>query len=551
MALGALAWLYRRLGGRYPALFLTLELQTAFLITAGTLALFTFYWEMSQEEFLLIFGIAMALTAVAVALNLMRTYPLLKPVRAWIDGDRSERTTAEAWLASVNLPMGLLKRDFALPFLIVVLPSTIAAVAILGLSWLTFFPFFFGSAVAVSYGGLLHYLALEVGMRPVLIDINEAATPQLQSDVSAFPLRVKLLGALPLINLICGLVVAALTSGGSGGGTDLTVDVLVAVAVATVISLELSLLLSRSILRPIADVQRATEAVREGRYDVRVPVTTGDELGDLAASFNEMISGLAERERIRDAFGTYLDEEVAEYILSEGFSEEGVELDVSVLFCDVRDFTRLASGMDAKEVVAALNRLFEVVVPIVARHGGHVDKFEGDGLLAVFGAPEAYPDHATRAVRAACAMASAVNDRDEAGSEIHIGVGVNTGRVVAGAVGGAGRLNFSVIGDPVNVAARVEDQTRRLDASVLITEATATKLSERFEVDDRGRHELRGIEGRVTLFEPHLVLSALPASGDGDGRDGDRGNGLGWPIAARMAARAARRAAARATTRQE
>ncbi len=141
--------------------------------------------------------------------------------------------------------------------------------------------------------------------------------------------------------------------------------------------------------------------MREGDLDVSVPVTTGDELGDLAASFNQMVEGLAERERIRDAFGTYLDKEVAEYILSEGFTEEGVEVEVSVLFCDVRGFTEFASGATPKQVVAALNALFEVIVPIIARHGGHVDKFEGDGLLAVFGAPEPFPDHADRALRAA------------------------------------------------------------------------------------------------------------------------------------------------------
>jgi adenylate cyclase len=546
MALGAFSWLYRRLGGWYPAAFLTVELQTAFLVTAGTLALFTFYWDVSKDEFLLIFAIAIGLTAVAVLGNLIRTYPLLRPIRAWIEGERSERATADAWAAAVNLPMGLLKRDFTLPFVIVVVPSTIAAVAILGLSWLTFFPFFFGSAVAVCYGGMLHYLALEVGMRPVLIEINEAATPKLQSGVSAFPLRVRLLGALPLINLICGLVVAALTSGG-GGGADLTVDVLVALAVATTISLELSLLLSKSILRPIADLQRATEAVREGRYDVRVPVTTGDELGDLAASFNEMIDGLAERERIREAFGTYLDREVAEYILSEGFAEEGEEVDVSVLFCDVRDFTRLAAAMDAKEVVAALNGLFEVVVPIVARHGGHVDKFEGDGLLAFFGAPEDYPDHANRAVRAACAMATAVNDQHAAGEAIKIGVGVNTGRVVAGSIGGAGRLNFSVIGDPVNVASRVEAQTRRLDAAVLITERTKAALSDDFLVEDRGAHELKGVDGRVELFEPRPAPQLTTVS---DAAPSPEGDGERPSIPVRVAARA-RRAVARATARQE
>lgn len=542
MVLGALNWLYRRLGSRYPAFFLSVELQTAFGITAGTLALFTFYWEMSKDEFLTLFAIAMGLTAVAVAFNLLRTYPFLRPIRAWIAGERSEAATARAWAAAVNLPMGLIKRDLVLPFVIVVLPSAIAAVAILGLAWHSFFPFFLGSAAAVAYGGLLHYLALEVGMRPVLIDINRAATSRFKSEVSAFPLRVRLMGALPLINLVAGLVVAAITSEG-GGGANLTVDVLIALAVATTISLELSLLLSKSILRPIADLRHATEAVREGRYDHRVPVTTGDELGDLAASFNEMMEGLAERERIREAFGTYLDAEVAEYILSEGFSEEGVERDVTVLFCDVRDFTGLAAGMGAKEVVGALNGLFEVVVPIIARHGGHVDKFEGDGLLAVFGAPERYPDHADRGVRAACEMATAVNRRDAAGEAVRVGVGLNSGRVVAGAIGGAGRLNFSVIGDPVNVAARVESATRRLDADVLITERTREGLSERFEVDDEGQHELKGVEGRVRLFSPRLVPAGEPEAAAA----GADGSALGQ---LRSVASTARRAARRATARQ-
>ena len=239
----------------------------------------------------------------------------------------------------------------------------------------------------------------------MLLDINSSLPPRSAADFWAVPLRTRLLVALPLINLITGLVVAALTSDG-GGGANLGVDVLIALLVATTISLELTVMLSKSILRPLADLARAVDRVREGDYDVAVPVTTGDELGELAANFNQMVEGLAERERIREAFGTYLDEEVAEYILTEGFTEEGVEVEVSVLFCDVRDFTAFAAGATPKEVVAALNRLFEVIVPIIARHGGHIDKFEGDGLLAVFGAPEPFPDHADRAVRAACEIAA-------------------------------------------------------------------------------------------------------------------------------------------------
>jgi class 3 adenylate cyclase len=349
--------------------------------------------------------------------------------------------------------------------------------------------------------------------------------------------------ALPLINLITGLVVAALTSDGAST-SNLGLDVLVALLVATTISLELTVMLSKSILRPLRDLSIGFERVVEGDYDVSVPVTTGDELGELAASFNEMVAGLAERERIREAFGTYLDKEVAEYILSEGFTEEGVEVEVSVLFCDVRDFTAFASDATPQEVVAALNRLFEVIVPIIADHGGHIDKFEGDGLLAVFGAPEPFVDHADRAVRAACAIGTEVNDRGRAG-ELRIGVGVNTGRVIAGAIGGAGRLNFSVIGGAVNVAARVEAQTRETDDSILITGDTWTRLSHEFEVESRGKTELRGVAEPVHLYAPKLAGQAEPepaaAAGDGVGTDAE----LPLSAFARRLRRAARPSARR------
>jgi adenylate cyclase len=149
-----------------------------------------------------------------------------------------------------------------------------------------------------------------------------------------------------------------------------------------------------------------------------------------------------------------------------------------------------------------LNALFAVVVPIVNRRGGHVDKFVGDGLIAMFGAPEHFRDHADRAVRAACEMANVVNAEDEPGFKI--GVGVNTGRVVAGAIGGAGRLNFSVIGEAVNIASRVEAATRDLDENVLITEATARELSDDIEVTECGEHELKGLPEPLGLFAPRM-----------------------------------------------
>jgi class 3 adenylate cyclase len=270
--------------------------------------------------------------------------------------------------------------------------------------------------------------------------------------------------------------------------------------------------MTKSILAPIADMQRATQAIARGEFGSAVPVTTGDELGELAASFNQMVTGLAEREQLREAFGTYLDHSVAEILLSGDFPAEGVELDVSILFFDVQDFTRFAAGADARKVIAELNELFEATVPIIKRHGGHVDKFMGDGLMAVFGAPENYPDHAERAVRSACEIVNAVH-RDSK-LDFKIGVGVNTGRVVAGSIGGAGRLNFSVIGDPVNVASRVEAATRETDDEILVTEETADRLPPAITTQPRGTFELKGIDRPIELYAVSIGESEGLAPGE-------------------------------------
>ncbi len=502
MVVGAMAFLYKRLGGRYPLVFLAVELQTALFIVAGTLALFSFYYEGSLSEYLSVLGIALVLTELAIVATVLRLLPRLRPLRRWLDDDRGPESTQRAWNAAIGLPMSLIKRGLPIPVIVSVIPTCIAGIVLLDLEWLAIVPLAAGAVIAMGYAAMLHYLVIEAGMRPLLLDIDANLTPRTSADFWAIPLRTRLLVALPMINLVTGLVVAALTSDG-GGGANLGLDVMVALLVATTISLELTVLFSKSILRPLNDLEHAVRRVREGDFGVSVPVTTGDELGDLAASFNLMVKGLAERERIREAFGTYLDKEVAEYILSDGFTEEGVEVEVSILFCDVRDFTEFAAGAGAQQVVAALNGLFEVIVPIIARQGGHIDKFEGDGLLAVFGAPEPFLDHADRAVRAACEIGTAVNEQGQAG-QLRVGVGVNTGTVIAGAVGGAGRLNFSVIGGAVNIAARVEARTRETNDNILITADTWKRLSHQFEVESRGKAELRGIDEPVALYAPRV-----------------------------------------------
>lgn len=489
-------WLYRRLGARYPKLFVTVELQAGFLVTAATVLLLSYYYDGSFEDFALLLAIALALTAVSIVAGMHRILPRLDVIGRWIGGCRDEAFTERAWSSAVGLPLALVRDEMVLPLVGVVVPGTVAAVVIFDLGWLNLLPLLAAGMVAVGYGAVLHHLTLELGLRPVLIDMNRAVKPAQTREATVLPLRWRLLAVLPMINVITGLTVAALS-----GADSLGVAVVAAIGVATTISLELTLLLTRSVMQPIKDLQRATDELGAGDLEAAVPVTTADEIGELAASFNEMVGGLRERERIRDAFGTYLDRGVAEHILSDGFSEGGEQVEVSILFGDVKDFTAFAADAEASELVSCLNALFEVVVPIIAAEGGHVDKFEGDGLMAVFGAPRQFPDHADRALRAAIEIDRRVNGLGE-GGPFELGVGINTGAVVAGSVGGAGRLNFSVIGDAVNIAARVEAETRLTGDDLLLTAATRERLTGDYALRRLGERELRGLERPIELFTP-------------------------------------------------
>ena len=159
----------------------------------------------------------------------------------------------------------MIRSNVFVPATIVLIPSAVASVVLLDLSWTAAFPFIAGSAVALAYASMLHYFALEIGLRPLLVDINHEISPRTDANVSTLSLSWRLLLVLPLINAITGMTVAALTSEG-GGGESLGLDVAIAVGVATTIALELTLLVTRSVLRPLADLQKATERVLDGDF---------------------------------------------------------------------------------------------------------------------------------------------------------------------------------------------------------------------------------------------------------------------------------------------
>ncbi len=262
-------------------------------------------------------------------------------------------------------------------------------------------------------------------------------------------------------------------------------------------------------LQPIRDLAEGTERVGAGDFSQRLPVVQDDDLGALAASFNRMQAGLAERQRLQAAFGTYVDPALAARLLEQGDDIfTGERREVSVMFVDIRDFTPFAEANSAEDVVARLNALFEIVVPAVVDAGGHVNKFLGDGALAVFGAPNDLADHADAAVTAAVLIHRLAAERF--GGALRIGIGINTGLVIAGTIGGAGKLEFTLIGDTVNVAARVEQLTKTTGDAILLTHQSVDALVSRPPgLTDRGSHALKGKSVAVQIFGLDPATEAL------------------------------------------
>jgi adenylate cyclase len=236
--------------------------------------------------------------------------------------------------------------------------------------------------------------------------------------------------------------------------------------VGLVSSLVFTLVGARSVADPITDVRQAMARVAAGELETEIPVDDDGEIGLLQAGFNHMAGGLREREQLRELFGGYVGEEVARQAVESGVSLEGEERDVSALFVDLVGSTALAEHRSPVEVVAMLNQFFDVVISAVDTEGGWVNKFEGDAALCVFGAPMAQADHAARALRAATAMRAALSTLPG----LDAGIGVSSGVVVAGNIGSSRRYEYTVVGDPVNEAARLTDLAKHQPGRIVVSE---------------------------------------------------------------------------------
>jgi class 3 adenylate cyclase len=261
---------------------------------------------------------------------------------------------------------------------------------------------------------------------------------------------------------------------------------------------------TRSLLGPIRNLSQAMAKVAEGDLGQHVPVTSNDEVGELTGQFNNMVEGLREREQIRETFGRYVDESVAATILrrqGEG-AVRGETGEATILFTDIAGFTTIAEYLAPHELVAALNDYLETVLAPIRAHGGVVNTFIGDGLFASFNMPLACEGHAAAAVRAAIDIQRAVGSRTFGGPGVALNtrIGISTGPVIGGSVGAGQRLSYTLLGDTVNLAARLEELNKQYGTRILVSQSTREACGNGCVFQALGSVVVRGRSDAVAIF---------------------------------------------------
>ena len=276
---------------------------------------------------------------------------------------------------------------------------------------------------------------------------------------------------------------------------------LIAGLIILALAIVAAIVAGRRVSEPVKAIAAAAEAVENERLDA-IEALGGSrihELDEAGNAFNAMIKGLRERSLIRDTLGRFVPEEVASSLLAGGGKLEVQQSEATILFCDIEGFTGLTESIGPVAIVEVLNAFFSRMVEILEYYGGVVTQFQGDAILATFNVPIVDDDHAGNAVRAARDMLTSVAGNEFGGHQLQIRIGINTGEVVAGAIGAKGRLNYTVHGDAVNLAARLEAMNKEFGSRLLISDSTASRLSD-IELTRVGEISVRGQSGSLNVY---------------------------------------------------
>lgn len=277
-----------------------------------------------------------------------------------------------------------------------------------------------------------------------------------------------------------------------------------------IIGISGSVYISKRLTSNLDRVVSSMKMVEEGNLDLKVAVKSKDEIGDMANTFNLMLEGLREREKIKDIFSRYVSKQVAERIFKErdAIKLEGERRRVTILFADIRGFTTIAEKMSPEEVVSMLNEYFSVIIDIVFIYGGIIDKFIGDAIMVIYNAPLTQDAHELRAILSGLSIQKAISDinkrREREGNvTVEMGIGINTGDAVAGSIGSEKRMEYTVVGSEVNLAQRIVSISGR--GQILISESTYNSVKDFVKVSALEPITVKGMENPVAVYS---VLNA-------------------------------------------
>ncbi len=270
-------------------------------------------------------------------------------------------------------------------------------------------------------------------------------------------------------------------------------------------SLLVNFFFSRSLSRPIMRLTEVSHQIQEGHYDVEISSESHDEIGELTDSFKEMAHGLAERENIKTAFGKFVNKQIAELVMNNDIKLGGEKKDVVVFFSDIRSFTAISEFLEPEEVVEFLNQYMTRMVKCITKTKGVVDKYIGDAIMAVWGAPVSSGNDVFNAVNASLMMREELlNFNQGRGGDkkpvIHIGCGIHCGPVLAGQIGSEDRMEYTVIGDTVNIASRIESLNKAFATDVLITEEVAAKIKDKFRIVPMQKIKVKGKSEPLQIY---------------------------------------------------
>lgn len=277
----------------------------------------------------------------------------------------------------------------------------------------------------------------------------------------------------------------------------IAISAILALLIAAGITIPVVLFMSRRVSKPLNELHTAVEAIGAGNFDTRLEISSRDEFGTVAKAINDMAAGLGERDRVKTAFARYVSHQVMDSILDSTADKlRGDRRRVSVLFCDIRGFTTISESLSPEKVVQLLNEYFEKMVEVVFRNKGTLDKFIGDGMMVIFGAPEDDEYQEENALKAALEMQRELRGVAEKwkpeGLNLRIGIGINSGPAIVGNIGSSRRMEYTAIGDTVNLASRLESATKELGVGILISEYTHNALRGSFRFKNMGAVQVKG-----------------------------------------------------------